>query len=176
MIIEVGKPIEQVKKRYQESVKFDFTDGGFILYLFFNQPTDQEIQDIKKGRAEIGYYQRDDVIFILCRFGSTPYMDAPYNVHLSKQLTHIDEPGPGKGYGLHIILIDARDGIVKAQRLIGLGHDFSVKLYQAIKRQLTEPFNSQHYMQTIQSVYAAHPTQKLIKYADAFYKLEAERS
>jgi len=166
---EVGKPFIEGKTRFSEGVHFDFQQGGPVLILFYDRPTSEEIEEVKKGRAEFAFYEKLPVIFFLCRFGSSSWADAPYSVHISKPFTF--EPlQEGAGFGLQIYLVDATTGILKAMRLIGLKTDFSRRLKLAIERQKAEEFNESMYNFEINRTYKNYSIDDLVKCADAYMR------
>lgn len=167
---EVGKLLEEGITRYNEGVKFDFQQSGPVLLLFFNRPTEKEVESIKKGKLEIGFYVKDEVIFMLFKFQSLEWMDAPYSVHLSNPFT-FDDIEPGQGFGLTIFLVDASTGILRALRYSGLSTDFSFKLQDAILNQKNLPFDAVVYNQKFMSIYNNYSTSDLVQRADVFCRI-----
>ena len=168
---EVGKLFDEGKTRYNESTRFDFQQDGAVLILFFDRLTLQEIEWIKTGRFEIGFYEKDEIIFMLSRFGSMNYIDAPYSVHLSKPFT-FDELREGMGFSLSIFLVDASNGILKAMRYVGLSTDFSRRLQKAIERQKTAEFDRNAYDAKLRQIYANYSTDDLVQKADAWCRIK----
>ncbi|MFA5322147.1 MAG: hypothetical protein WC373_05680, partial [Smithella sp.] len=136
---EVGQPYKPGTTHYSEDTRFDFQQSGAVLELYFNRPTGDEIQDVTRGRFEIGFYDRGSVIFMLFKFGGWRWMDAPYTVHLSAPFT-FEDPTPGTGYGLSIFLIDAATGILRGMRYVSLSTEFSQKFKFSVERQKEKPF------------------------------------
>lgn len=169
--LEVGQLLQEGKTKYQEGVIFDFQQAGPLLYLFFNSPTETEIESIKKGEFEIGFYQKDEVIFIMAKFEGMPWMDAPYSVHLSTPFA-FEDIQEGQGFGLTTLLVDASTGILKAIRYSGLSTRFSQKLRGAIEAQNTIPWNEIKYNQKINEVYGNYSTDDLVLRADAICKIK----
>lgn len=169
--LEVGQLLQEGKTKYQEGVIFDFQQGGPILYLFFNRPTEKEIEAIQKGKFQVGIYCRDEVIFILTKFESMSWMDAPYSIHLSQpfEFENITE---GKGFGLTTLLVDSSTGILKAIRYSGLSTEFSRKLRNAIENQKSIPWDEKAYNQKINMVYGNYRTDDLVHRADIIYKIK----
>lgn len=160
--LEVGKLFKQGKTRYTEGVRFDITDGGCNLYVFFSNPTGEEIENIKKGNFKTGFYTENNAIFMLFKFGNLAWMDAPYSVHLSKNLTNFQLFDGGQGLALNVYLIDATTGILKAIRLIGLKTRFSIQLIDAVEKQKNMSFEG--YDININSIMTKYSTKDLVKY------------
>lgn len=170
--LEVGKLLKPGVTKYAEATKFDFTDGGAVLYLFYATPSAKEIEAITKGDVRLGFYSRDNVLFMLFKFGSLNWVDAPYSAHLSKQLTDIQSPEPGQGYSLTIHLIDADTGIIKGLRLIGLPHKFSLQFKDAVWTQRLKQFDLKQHDETIANVYRNYTTEDLVRMADVQCRLK----
>lgn len=167
--LEVGKYLNKERKIYQECVVFNFDPSGPILYIFFNKPTDKEIQQIKNDKFEIGLYTQDEIIFILSKFGDLDWMDSPYSVHLSPAV-ELEQSKGKQGYGLNVLLVDASSGIIRAIRLIGLSNEFSCKLKDAMERQKTMSFNKIDYDQKINRIYSKYNTDNLVNLSSTFYR------
>ncbi len=169
--LEVGQLYKSGITNYAEGTKFDFQQSGAALELYFSKPTNDEIQDIKRGRFEIGFYECGNIIFLLFKFGGWQWMDAPYTVHLSMPFT-FEDPEPGTGYSLNVSLIDAATGILRGIRYVGLSTDFSQKFKDAVNRQKLKTFNLSLYNSEIQQVYGNYSTQDLVKRADVFCRIK----
>lgn len=169
--LEVGQLFEPGRTRYDEGVKFEFTQSGPILLIFFDRPTEKEIEAIRAGKFQTKFYEHDNVIFMLFKFGSLNWIDAPYSVHLSPPFEFAEELDQDNlGFGLQIFLIDAATGILKVMRYIGLGHDFSIQLREAILQQKEQPFNQNAYNLKVNEIYRRYTTDQLVDYAKWFYK------
>lgn len=161
---EVGQLLKQGTTKYPEGTKFDIQRDGAVLFIFFNEPTVQEIEFIKNGKAKLGIWEKDNIIFFLSKFGDLSWMDAPYTVHLSPIHLELEYPQEGLGYALHIILVDAKTGIIKAMRLIGLSTRLSTTLYKYIKKQTESTFNQSYYDIILSRTYQNYTTNDMVKY------------
>ena len=140
-------------------------DGGFKFICSMNWPTAKEKREFKTGVSQFNLAVVDGIIFFLVRFGTLNWMDAPFNVHQYRdnRMQMLEEPGPTQGYGLHVMLVDSRTGTLVHQRLIGLEHDLSVRLRDAIIHQPMIP----DYEQRRQRVMAQYPTRDLVTLASS---------
>lgn len=163
-ILEVGKLFNEDITKYKEGCVFDINDSSCNLIIRFITPSNNEVNAIKQGRFKCWYYTEKEAIFMLFKLEGIEWMDSPYSVELSKNLTKIQEINNGQGLALNIYLIDANTGILKAMRLVGLPTAFSRKLRAVIERQRSMPF--ENYYQTINEVYRKYTTKKLVEYAD----------
>jgi len=171
--LEVGKPYQEGVTRYQEGIKFDFTNSGAYLYIMFNSPTKKEIENIRNGNVEFAVYPADEVLFMLFKFGSLQWMDAPYSVHLSKDLV-LQDIEEGQGYALHITLINADNGIVEVLRLIGLSTKFSQQLKKLIEKQKDMPFDINSYNLKINYIYRNYSADDIAKRTIIGYRHKKE--
>ena len=75
-----------------DKIVVDMTDSGLALYIVLNSPTKREIKEFRNGNFQIKKCIMGSVIFFLYKFGRLQWMDAPYNVHLSNNLTRLIKP------------------------------------------------------------------------------------
>jgi hypothetical protein len=162
--LQVGKLFNEKKTRYSEGITFNMNDLGCDLIIRFNVPTEDEIKNIKFGALKCGYYVEKQVILMLFKFENEKWLDAPYSIKLSKNLTEIPNIEDGKGLPLHVYLIDAYTGILKVMRLIILPTNFSRNLLEVIKKQNDMPFND--FEKLFNRIYRKYSTRELVKYAD----------
>lgn len=166
----VGDIVESFKS-WQEGVKFDINDGGAVLVILFNKPTEKEIEAIRSGKAEFGLFAKDDVIFLLSKFGNLPWMDSPYHIALSRDLTKLQDIEEGQGYGLNIVLADCSTGEVKVLRYVGLSTAFSKTLKEQIENQDKKNFNPFEYDMKINRIYNTYSTKEMVNYSIANCKI-----
>ena len=159
---EVGQVIDKFVM-HPEGARFDISDSGAVLQIFFNNPTSDEISQFKEGkRFEIRFIEIRNVIMITIKIG---------NLNWSKNLTKFELPNNNQGLALTIMLIDARTGEIKALRLVGLSEKFTKKLFGTIMELKITYFDKLEYAQTINSIYASYPTDKLVKLSNDYYKI-----
>lgn len=168
---KVGQLYKHDVNKYDEGTKFDFMQSGAIFEIYFSRPTGDEIQDVTRGCFEIGFFEYNNIIFMLFRFGCLYWMDAPYTVHLSAPFTFY-EPKPGTGYGLSVFLIDAATGIIKGMRYVGLSTEFSNKFRNAVELQRQLPFKSSDYFASINHINQNYSTRDLVKRASSWCKFK----
>jgi len=164
---EVGKYIEDIHKRYDEGIKFDLTDLGINIPIFFDTPTINEVKEFEEGKIKLGYYTYKNVILVLIKIGNLEWMDMPYSVHLSKYLTTIKDFEEGNGLGLTttLYLINARNGILEALRVTGANNRLSVNLIKDIKKQKEMTFKEEEFDNNLNYIYKTYTTKELINRA-----------
>ena len=142
---------------HQEGVFFDITDSGIILRIYFCGVTAHEAGQFRSEKPfEMRLAGLRDIIFLLFKFGELNWMDAPYNVHLSLNLTKLELPSDGLGLAMTVQL--------------SLSTEMSRKLIKMVGEQKRKPFNVKEYFNDINSIYAAYPAKKLARMADCYYK------
>ena len=141
--LEVGKPYGPSVEQCPEGIEYNFRGGIHELLLRFGKPTPQEIEDVRRGQSEFALASAEGVLFLLFRFGhSVRWSDAPYTWHRvpQEQRTLPEPPKTANTRAvLHVILLDAGNGIVQALRLVTLSPALTLALYEAIKAQTETP-------------------------------------
>lgn len=158
-----GAHVLKTSATFPEGIRFEF-NGVFMLICAMNRPTAEEKRAFTSGTPyQFGLAVVDDIIFFLSRFGTLEWMDAPFNIHLypDDRMPLLEELGPTQGYGIYIMLVDSSTGIIAHQRLIGLNHDLSMRLHDAI---INQPVISD-YDQRLQSIMARYSTKDLVALA-----------
>ena len=159
---EVGKIFEEGKTQYQEGCKFDFDNSGGVLYIFFNNPTSEEITSIKSGQMKAGFFCKENIIFMLWKFENMEWMDTPFSVHLSKGLV-LEKIEPNMGYGITIFLINAGNGILEALRFISVSEKFSKEFYATVQKQRIDIFDISRFDRTLSQIYQTYSTKEMAK-------------
>ena len=123
-VFEVGK-VYKPAIGIGEGVRFDISSAGATLMYVFDAPSPDEVAQMRSGkRFEIRYTEINGILWITSKCGDLEWTDAPYNPRLSSGLPDPDF-NDGEGLALTLVMIDARDAVVKSVRLIGLGTRFS---------------------------------------------------
>lgn len=159
-----GQPIEGMKGRPDGCI-VDVTDSGVSVYVLMKRPTLDEICQFESGKdVKVKLLSMKGIIFFLLKIGDNNWMDAPYNVHLSKNLTNLQKVVDGEGYAMHIMLIDTSTGKLVKQKLYGMPHDTSNNLYKMVMEQSDMPFNKRKYDENIMGIYCSYSTEELLKF------------
>lgn len=172
--LEVGAIIPELKN-IPEGVRFTMSDSGAELLLCFNHPLRYEINEIKSGKARFGMFVTEDVIFILSKFGDMEWMDAPFHVALTRNLTKLQDVEPGQGYGCTIIMVDTSTGEIKALRLVGFNTEFSRKLKTNIERQTKEDFDRAEYDAKLYSIMRKYSTSDMVLFSESNCIISGEK-
>ena len=152
------------RTQWEEGADYNFRADTHELRLFYQRPSAAEVSDIESGRAAFALATYRDVIIICYRFGEQPWSDATYTWHLvpEDERTIPDFPASDEERALlHIVLIDATTGIVKALRACTYSPAFTAALHDAIRYQSAQPFNREEYDRQSQRVYAGHTSRQI---------------
>lgn len=171
MVYTVGKKVDSFVL-HEECVQFDIDNVGATMLVFFNQPTQKEIEQFNTDKSfEIRFVELEDVIMVVAKIGSLNWVDAPYNVHLSQNLSEFTLPDKDTGLALTLILVDAYSGEIKSIRFMGLSTNFTKKLLNATIEQKSKSFNETEYDKNIASIYAKYTTDQLVKMSVGYCKI-----
>ncbi|MCQ4924936.1 hypothetical protein NE686_17675 [Tissierella carlieri] len=120
------------------------------------------MDNIKNGRLQFGLFIKDGIIFFLSKFGDMGWMDAPFRVALSPDLTTLQELNEDMGYSCSIILADSLNGEVKVLRFISFSTLFSIKLKEAIEDQFVDFFDKDKYSLKLRNIMSAYTTENMV--------------
>lgn len=165
--------VYQKAVNHQEAPVFDMDDCGITLNVYIRKPATHEVEQFASGKPfEMRLAQLRNIIFPMFRFSDMGWMDAPYNVHLSRNLSSLEVPADGHGLGMTVHLYDTATGKLLCNRLISLSTEISRGLVKMVAEQAQKPFNRQEYADNLAGVYAAYPTKKLLGMAAYSYRLK----
>lgn len=173
-LFKIGELYDGKTTKYREGCKFNITNSGATLELFFTNPSTEEIKNCRKGPLTFNFIKLDSIIFFIVKINSLALIDCPYSVHLSKNLTKIAYPSINQGLALTLFLINANTGILECMRLITLGEKFSKQLIDTIKEQGNEMFDIQKYNMELAKIYQKYNAKQLEKMSRNYYKTKEE--
>jgi hypothetical protein len=162
--IEVGKPLEGKKPIPPNSAVFDFSqkEEGF-LFIAYDNPTPDEIKQIKYGTVNLGILGIKEITFLLFKFGNLDWIDVPYHVKFSKdyKLRYVDIQDAG--YLINTVFLNSKDRVVKVIRTISMPHEmsFTFKVLVEIQRETS----IDNFDKNLQEIYQAYPTITLVQLA-----------
>ncbi|MFE2723935.1 hypothetical protein [Kitasatospora sp. NPDC059327] len=153
------------------------TPAGADFVLFYARPKPHEIQAFT-GNAEFAVINRDHVMLLLYAFtdphdsdpkNGLPWSDAPWEYH-RQVAAGTSATLPDDGFPLHLLLVDADTGILRAQRITVPSPEFADVLRQAIVRQNSHPADPAAATREIQALYDAGDSRDLLLHADARFE------
>ncbi len=173
MKLEVGQVLPMLKGA-GDNIRFGMSDAGAELLVCFRSPTEAEIQTIKKGPIRFGMFTKENIIFILVKFGSMPWMDAPFHAGLARNLTKLQDIEEGQGYGCTVLLADSSTGVVKVIRYIGFGTEYSRRLKRRIEEQMNDPFDESEYDNNLYRIMKNYFTRDMVRFSEVNYRIRGD--
>ena len=169
--IEVGRPYHPDRRSWPQGVHFRLDGSGGELLLLMDRPTDSEVAAVRAGDADFALSTREGAILFLYRFGPAPkrkggipWGDGPFDPHRQRAGVEAAEPAATTAETrllLTVVLIDARDGIVKAIRAVSLTPEFSRILFAEVREALGRPPVPDAAFARIQRLYTSEQLAKL---------------
>lgn len=100
--------------------------AGFLTFYFEN-PTDEEVEDVRSGKILLGTFSSCDLLVLLFKVGNMPWFD----VHTFKS----DEIIKGT---LNVLLVDSTTNTIVVNREIAISKEFSNKYLQELNKPIPE--------------------------------------
>lgn len=160
-VLEIGKLYVSGKTSWPEAMEYNFYGENHELRFFFKNPSNYEIEAIRKMPVQFGLFIRDEMIFLIYKFMDYKKLkpaidgDCPFSIHLvpadKRSLPELPTTEEERVM-LQILLIDADTGILKVIRAVSLSHQFSVALCSAIIEQSKKSMPD-NYDAKIQAIY-----------------------
>jgi hypothetical protein len=161
-LYRVGEPLQRGRRQWPTGAQYTYGLSGHELTLFHGDIDEQMIQDVKYGEAEFAVITKPPVIVLAYRFGSSiPWNDVPYCWHFQPAHWRVipdREASPEARALLWITLVEARDGIIRAQRGMTLAPEFTSTLHAAIRAQARVPFDPDRCTAAVSDLLVAHPS------------------
>lgn len=156
---------------FSEGIQAVLGLNGLEIFIGFNRPTAQETLSIKEKGAEFRLVVKDDIVFLLCRFGKLNWMDCAVRVQegvsihniISQNLTN------NLGYKTTITFADVPLGEVKAIRMIELGNEFSLTLNKLMIEKAI--MSKEQRVVAIKKIQRTYSTKQLLQYSCSSYKI-----
>jgi len=171
--LAVGSPYHRVVGR-GEGIFFDIKYPHIELIYNMQSPTAKELAAVKaENPFEIRVAEVNDVIFIMTKFGSLNWMDAPYNPNLGDcRLDDIESAA--LGYGLYFLLTDSPSGVIKHMRLLGLGNSFSAQFRELVYANKAKGIEVFDHDKKYKAVFAGYTTRELAERSTLRYRIRPD--
>lgn len=156
----VGQPYSPARSVWPETSHLRFWAGGAELALFMRGPSAAEIQAVRAGRTEYVWIDSDTagVLAYRCVPG-LPWQDTPYTPHLDATYT----PPTSRGHLLvHIVLVDAASGIIRAMRQVSWPPEFAAAVMATVTRLADAPTAPSAHHAAVDALYTRYPTTDLL--------------
>ena len=144
--LEVGKPYHPGRRRWPEGSDYNFRNGGHELRLFVGGATLPEVEAVRSGPVQFGFFAEPEGLFLITRFGTRMSFDCSYNWHRVSENDRTlppptEETSPELRALLTILLIEATNGVVLAIRTVTFSPEFTRALHRAIADQAGAPYD-----------------------------------
>jgi len=144
--LEVGKPYQPGRRRWPEGVDYNWRSGGHELRLFLGGATRHEVEAVRSGPVQFGFFAEPEGLFLIARFGTRLSFDCSYNWHrLSADDRTLpppsEETSPKLRAILTIILVEATSGVVLALRGVTFSPEFTRAIDRSIADQAAGPYD-----------------------------------
>lgn len=145
-------------------VRASLQPSGLHLVSSMCAPSADERNDIRFGRARLGWLVEGPAVWILTKFGSQPWCDAPWSAHLGQEAVYV--PLDVGHLMCQITLIDGQDKVVRGLRAITAPPDWTARFGQAVHEHvLSPPSDSCNYDTKISEIQRRYRTIDLVERA-----------
>lgn len=155
---QVGEVYDPAYRRYDEGARYAYAGEGHELVLFWNGPTQAEIEGFRAQPVETGLFSHGPASFLLYKIRNVcEWSDVAFNVHLVPEAER-ELPGeePGDRARLRMTLVDAEDGVIRAKRIVSLDKVMTQALKHVMREQAAVPFNRIVYDAAVQEVHGRY--------------------
>jgi len=144
--LEVGKPYQPGRRRWPEGVDYNWRSGGHELRLFLGGATRHEVEAVRSGPVQFGFFAEPEGLFVITRFGTRLSFDCSFNWHRVAVEERApppptEETSPELRALCTIILVGATSGVVLALRAVTFSPEFTRALHRAIADQVGAPYD-----------------------------------
>jgi hypothetical protein len=146
--LEVGKPYDPRRRSWPEGADYNFREGAHELRIFLAGASPREVEAIRSGPVEFGFFAGPLGLFLITRFGSSLSFDCSYHWQRMAETTGdrtmppaSEETSPALRALLAIILIEASNGTVLTLRTVTFSPEFTRAIHRAIAGQAAGPYD-----------------------------------
>lgn len=151
---------------------FDVTDMGANLLVVCKEPSIGEaLQFWVDSPIEVRMTEFKDVVFFSIKIGAMDWMDAPYSIHLSKNLHCSPRELCGDALKFSFWFADSDTGAIIGSRKVIAPPRFSEKFFKVIDEQLKwKDFNREVYDEKITEVYMKYSIKQLKDLSSVYFR------
>jgi hypothetical protein len=155
---QVGEVYDPAYTRYDEGARYAYAAEGHELALFWNAPTQAEIEGFRGQPVETGVFTHGPAAFLLYKVRNVcEWSDVAFNIHLVPEAERdLPREEPGDRARLRLTLVDAEDGVIRAKRIVSLDKVMTQALKHVMGEQAAMPFNHIVYDSAVQEVHARY--------------------
>jgi hypothetical protein len=167
-LLEVGKPYSPGRRAWPEGADYNFCGGGHELRIFLGRATPEEVEAVRSGPAELGFFAEPPGLVLVARFGPALAFDGKYHWHRMAEVTGdrslpppAEETSPALRALLSIILVEGTTGRVLALRAATFSPEFTRALHQAIADQAAGAYDRVEHQRWAEALTARYTTHQL---------------
>lgn len=146
---------------------FSFLWGDSItIFALFKNMMPLEAVAFRDGDLEFAIYEKESVLFFLCKAQTTGWNEMPF--HLSLDLEHppVEQIlGPQERISAILVSAEPDNMIVKTIRFFSLSHEFTAKLLEIGRRQVKNPININQFLERVSKVQKSMEPDQMAKRA-----------
>lgn len=154
----VGEVYSPEHARYDEGARYAYTGGAHELILFWNSPTQAEVEGFRMQPMEVALFTHGPAAFLLYKIKDVcEWSDVAFNVHLVPEAQReLPNEIAGDRARFKMILVDAGDGVIRAKRIVSLDKVMTQAMKHTMHEQFAGAFNRFIYDAAVQEVYGRY--------------------
>ncbi|AFM23433.1 hypothetical protein [Desulfomonile tiedjei] len=157
-LTKVGMPFIPGVKSLPVGITYDYTPGGHTLTMCMADPTTDDILAVNKHEAVFGLLLRQSTLFVLSKFGHSPWKQSYYNWWINAPVmrpdpcTDLHRLEMNGGIVATVCLVNAGNGLLEAVRAVRLSLAFSREFLRAVCAQTKIPFDPWRHAEIVENV------------------------
>lgn len=155
IVYSVGKLYPEWQTQ-QDGYRLEWGETGFVLFAMLNGISQIERTQFSAEKSlSVRYTFIEDVCYFTFRFGDMPWADCPFSpaIYRDAEKRLFPKIRKNEGLALTVMLIDSGTGELCGLRLLGLGHDFSVKWQEWAAKAAKAPLDFDEYNRRVDEAY-----------------------
>ena len=171
-VLQVGQPYDRTRRSWPQGADYNYRAGGHELRLFMPDLSTAEIAAAEKGRVEFGLWIDLPGLWVISRFHSRVddkvlmSFDCSYQWYRVSEADRTappawEETSPELRALVTIILIESRNGIIKALRAVSYSPEFTRTFHKAIADQIALPYHQAEHERAVESIASQFTTDQL---------------
>lgn len=155
----VGERWSPDHEKYDEGARYLYRHGAHELTLFWNGPSEAEVNGFRTQPVEVGLYVQGPAAFLLYKIADVcEWSDVAFNVHLVPEAEReLPDEAAGDRARFRLTLVDAQDGIIRAKRIVSLDKVMTQALRMVMHDQAVAAFDRAAYDADVRAAHMRFP-------------------